>query len=173
MPSGEGHGIPPVFDPGTMLAALLEHEVRFVVIGGMAALAHGSPFPTEDLDITPEAGAVNLARLSAALTAIDARVRTTGVEAGLPFAHDGESLGRARVWNLTTRAGDLDVSLVPAGTQGYADLARDAVTVTAFGVAIPVASLADVVRSKQAANRPKDQRVLPTLRALLAGDLPG
>ncbi len=56
----------------------------------------------------------------------------------------------------------------PAGTQGYPDLVRDAESVDAFGVAIPIASVADVVRSKQAADRPKDQRVLPTLRALLA-----
>ena len=55
-----------------------------------------------------------------------------------------------------------------AGPQGYADLAREAAGVEAFGVLIPIASLADVIRSKQAANRPKDQRVLPTLRAILA-----
>lgn len=173
MVSGEGLGTPPVFDPGTMLATLLGRKVRFVVIGGMAALAHGSPFPTEDLDITPDAVVANLTRLSTALTALAARVRAAGAEEGLPFAHDAESLGQVNTWNLTTRAGDLDLSLVPAGTQGYPDLAREASIVTAFGVAIPVASLADVVRSKQAANRPKDQRVLPTLRALLARDLPG
>ena len=157
----------PAFDPGTLLAVLHEHGVRFVVIGGLAALAHGSPFPTEDLDITPAADQDNLARLSAALDALDARVRTEGASDGLVFHHDAASLAAARTWNLTTVAGDLGITVLPAGTQGYPDLVRDAVTVEAFGVAIPIASLADVVRSKQAANRPKDQCVLPTLRRLL------
>lgn len=51
----------------------------------------------------------------------------------------------------------------PAGTRGYADLRRDAAPVELYGVKVRVASVADVIRSKQAANRPKDQRVLPTL----------
>lgn len=158
---------PPEFDPGAIIRVLQQHEVRFVVIGGLAALAHGSPFPTEDLDVTPETSDVNLQRLSAALGALDARVRTPGDPAGVPFAHDAASLGAVGVWNLATAHGDLDLCLVPAGTQGYRDLARDAVRVRAFGIDIPVASLADVVRSKQAAGRAKDQRVLPLLRRLL------
>ena len=48
------------------------------------------------------------------------------------------------------------------------DLIRDAVPTPIYGVTVRVASLADVIRSKQAANRPKDQRVLPTLREILA-----
>lgn len=157
----------PDFDPGAIVRVLQEHKVRFVVIGGLAALAHGSPFPTEDLDVTPEAGAANLQRLSHALDDLDARVRADADPAGLPFHHDATSLAAVGTWNLTTRYGDLDLCLQPAGTQGYRDLARDAVQVRAFGIDIPIASLADVVRSKQAADRPKDQRVLPTLRRLL------
>lgn len=157
----------PVFDPGEIIRTLQDHDVRFVVIGGMAALAHGSPFPTEDVDITPESSEANLDRLSGALDDLGARVRTDAVPEGVPFAHDGASLARGGIWNLTTRAGDLDISVVPAGTQGYPDLVRDAVEVEAFGLVIPISSLADVIRSKQAANRPKDQRVLPTLREIL------
>ncbi len=67
-----------------------------------------------------------------------------------------------------TPHGDLDISFVPNGTTGYADLATDAADVECFGLVVPVASLADVIRSKQAANRPKDQRVLPVLREILA-----
>ena len=72
------------------------------------------------------------------------------------------------VWNLVTPHGDLDISFVPNGTTGYPDLANDASDVDAFGLIVPVASLADVIRSKQAANRHKDQRVLPVLREILA-----
>lgn len=159
---------PPDVDFGRIVATLLEHRVRFVLIGGLAALAHGSPFPTEDVDVTPERSAENLAKLSAALKELGARIRTDAVEGGLAFDHDAESLAAAGVWNLTTQHGDLDLSFVPDGTQGYPDLVRGARDTEIFGVVVPIASLEDIVRSKQAANRPKDQRVLPTLRELLA-----
>ncbi len=69
---------------------------------------------------------------------------------------------------MTTRAGALDVSFVPAGTAGYDDLKRDAVRIDAAeGVRIPVASLADVIRSKSAADREKDRLALPRLHELL------
>jgi len=165
--------MPGEFSPGALLEVLLRHGVRFVVIGGMAALAHGSPFPTEDVDITPDAGADNIDRLSAALRELDARIRVDDTDAQLPFNHDAASLAAATVWNLTTRFGDLDISLAPSGTQGYADLARDATNVPAYGLVVPFASLADIVRSKQAANRLKDQRVLPVLRQILAARFDG
>lgn len=158
----------PDFDPGRILEALRVEGVEFVLIGGLAAINHGSPFPTEDVDITPDIDPGNLTRLSRALTALDARVRTDAVPGGLPFSHDAESLAAAGVWNLTTPYGDLDISLRPSGTDGYHDLAAGATTQSAFGVFVAIASLADVIRSKQAANRPKDQRVLPVLREILA-----
>ena len=155
-------------DLGALLGVLERHRVSYVLIGGMAAVAHGSPFPTEDVDITPEPGRSNLARLSAALSDLDARVRVESERDGLPFAPDAESLAAAMTWNLTTRFGDLDISFVPQGTAGYGDLRRDAHDTELLGVVVSVASLADVIRSKQAANRPKDQRVLPALRQLLS-----
>lgn len=158
----------PELDPALLLRVLTEHDVRFVVIGGLAAAVHGSPFVTFDLDVTPEPSAENLQRLSDALRTVEARIRAEGVPEGLPFRHDATSLGAARVWNLITRGGVLDISFVPDGTQGYSDLVREATDVSIDGVMAPVASLADVIRSKQAANRPKDQRVLPTLREILA-----
>lgn len=158
----------PEFVPGSILATLLEHRVRFVLIGGLAAVAHGSPFATEDVDITPDAGSENLGRLSAALGELHARIRTEAADEGLPFTQDSESLAAMATVNLTTRYGDLDISLTPSGTAGFADLVTDARDTPAFGLVVPIASLADVVRSKQAANRPKDQRVLPVLREILA-----
>jgi hypothetical protein len=93
----------------------------------------------------------------------------------LPFAHDAASLAAASTWNLTTRAGDLGISFTLDGTAGYSDLAREAESADLYGSVVHVASLADVIRSKQAANRPKDQRVLPTLRRILSerGEKPG
>jgi hypothetical protein len=153
------------FDPVPLLRALADHGVRFVLIGGFAAVFHGSVHLTFDIDITPDSTADNLERLSAALRDMDARVRAEGTS--LPFAHDGPSLGRAGVWNLTTPHGDLDISFTPSGTQGYRDLHRDASVAEVLGIEIEVASLADVVRSKEAADRPKDHLSLPLLRRLL------
>lgn len=158
----------PALDPATLLATLTRHGVRFVLIGGMAAAVHGSPFVTFDVDVTPERTAENLERLSHALHDLNARIRTQDSPEGLHFGHDGSSLGSAGMWNLVTDAGVLDISFVPNGTEGYADLIRAAANETVEGVTVAVASLADVIRSKQATNRPKDQRVLPTLREILS-----
>lgn len=151
-----------------ILAVLDRHRVVYVLIGGLAAVAHGSPFPTEDADITPDPAPANLKRLSAALAELDARIRVAGETDGVPFGRDADSLVAVQTWNLTTVAGDLDLSFEPDGTGGFADLNRDAEGFELYGVVVRIASLADVIRSKQAANRPKDQRVLPTLRELLA-----
>ena len=158
----------PDLDPRSILSTLAEHGVEFVVIGGLAAAAHGSIIPTYDVDIVPRSSVDNLTRLSSALRQLEARIRSDAVEDGLPFDHDAESLAAVTVWNLTTRHGDLDITFMPSGTQGYQDLIRDAHEEPFFGVVVHIASLADVIRSKQAASRPKDLRVLPLLRELLS-----
>ncbi len=168
MPGSGGVTELPELDGGAILSVLDRHKVAFVLIGGFAAIVHGSPFPTEDIDLTPERSADNLARLSDALRELNARVRAHGVDEPLPFNHDATSLGDVGVWNLVTTHGILGISFVPTGTSGYPDLVKDSSAETIFGVVVHVASLADIIRSKQAANRLKDQRVLPTLRELLA-----
>jgi predicted nucleotidyltransferase len=150
-----------------ILEVLVRHEVRFVVIGGYAAAIAGSPFVTFDLDITPEVSDVNLARLSAALTELDAKIRIEGEDVGIPFAHDATSLAGMQVLNTITKLGHLDVALVPSGTGGFADVGAQALPVELGGVVVQVASLADIIRSKEAAGRDKDRRVLPTLRDML------
>jgi hypothetical protein len=151
-----------------LLEVLDRHKVAYVLIGGLAAVYHGSPFPTEDADITPQADHANLTRLAAALEELDARIRTGAEPDGQPFTCDATSLAAVNILNLTTSAGDLDLTFEPAGTSGYDDLRRDASPAELYGVTVQIASLADVIRSKQAANRAKDQRVLPTLREILA-----
>ena len=145
---------------------LNRHGVRYVVIGGAAAQFAVAGVVTYDVDFTPATDPANLVRLSGALDELGARIRTAAVPGGLPFAHDGPSLGRAAMWNLQCRHGAFDVTFERSGG-GYDHLAGRARLVTVRGVDIPVADLADVVASKQLANRVKDQRVLPALvRAL-------
>ncbi len=158
----------PSFQPGEIFAALERHGVRYVVIGGLAATLHGSPVMTTDADICPAREGDNLERLAQALVELRARIRTSGVPEGLAFACDATFLSRIEVaLNLTTRFGDLDLSFIPSGTRGFPDLCREAVPMSLMGRPVAVASLADVIRSKEAANRPKDQLALPALRLLL------
>lgn len=149
------------------MRVLAKHAVDYVLIGGLAASAHGSPLLTNDVDITPARSPENLARLSNALRDLDARIRLEGGEA-MPFAHDADSLAGTIVWNLTTRFGDVDISFEPSGTGGYPDLVRDAAPISVRGVVVRIAALADVIRSKEAAGRDKDRRSLPVLREILA-----
>jgi hypothetical protein len=159
------------FDPEKMLSALADRDVRFVLIGGMAAVLHGDVGVTVDLDVVPDSSAENLERLAAALRDLGARIRTDGEPEGLPFDCSAEFFGNLSpdsIVNMTTQAGDLDVTFRPSGTQGFPDLKRDAVEIEAAErLRILVASLADVIRSKEAAGREKDRLALPRLRRLL------
>jgi hypothetical protein len=157
----------PEFRPEEILAALNRHGVRYVLIGGFAAVIHGSPYVTTDLDVVPLAEPDNVARLSDALRDLHARVWTSGDPDGLAFEHDAESLARNATWNLVTDHGRLDVAFLPSGTAGYDDVVKGAVGLTILGIGVDVASLADVVRSKEAAGREKDRLVLPVLRRIL------
>jgi predicted nucleotidyltransferase len=155
------------FRPQEILKVLDRHQVRYVLIGGLAAVLYGAPHVTTDVDVVPEEDRENLDRLSAALKELGARIRVSGEPDGVPFDHSGESLSRVRIWNLTTELGDLDITLEPSGTRGYDDLKRDVVTMSVRGIDVPVASLADVIRSKEAADRQRDRAMLPTLREML------
>ena len=74
------------------------------------------------------------------------------------------------MWSLVTDHGRLDLTFDPSGTHGYEDVARDAVHLVILGAEVDVASLADVIRSKEAAGRDKDRLVLRTLRRIAAED---
>ena len=159
------------FAPDEILRILDQHGVAYIVIGGFAAYVQGSPIPTEDVDVVPGSGRENYARLSAALKELDARVRAVELDEPVPFDHDADSLAAVRMWNLTTKYGDLDITAEPTGTGGYDDLKREAIEVEIRGVRVKLASLADIVRSKEAAGRDKDRRALPVLRELVAMQL--
>jgi hypothetical protein len=148
-----------------IVAALNRHQVRYVIIGAFAAIAQQAPIPaTRDIDLTPEASQENLARLSMALKELGARIRTEAVPDGLPFSHDAASLAAAEVWNLICADGEFDISFHPSGFDGgYAQLAVNAHRLRVGEVEVIVADLADIIRSKESAGRPKDLRVLPLL----------
>lgn len=152
-------------NPAAIVAALNRHQVRYVIIGAFAAIAQQAPIPaTRDIDLTPDTSQDNLALLSQALTDLGAKIRTAAVPEGLPFSHDATSLAAAEVWNLVCADGEFDISFHPSGfAGGYAQLAVNARRLRVGDIEVVVADLADVIRSKETAGRPKDLRVLPLL----------
>ena len=158
--------IPPL-DATTILETLNRHGVEYLVIGAWAVEAQGirRTTPTRDVDVTPRTGLDNLARLSAAIRELGARIRVAGVAGGLPFDHDASSLARSTTWNLVCPAGEFDLAFAPAGFEGgYDDLTERAVGVELpGGVRVRVAAVADVIRSKRLAGREKDVLALPEI----------
>lgn len=150
-----------------IIACLHRHDVRYVLIGGLAAILHGSPQVTFDADICPARDQENLEKLAEALREMNARVRAPDVPDGLPFACDVAFLSSVEILNLVTAHGELDLSFQPSGTAGYADLVQKAQAIGIGGHVAQVAALEDVIRSKEAAGRPKDHAALPLLRQLL------
>src|SRR5947207_1934268 len=82
---------------------------------------------------------------------LDAKVYTDTLPEGLAFDCSARTLARAAMWNLVTSAGRIDIAFVPAGTDGYADLASRAIRFEVFGATVAVARLEDILRSKEAA----------------------
>jgi len=156
------------YRPDKLLEVLEHHGVHFVVIGGLAAELRGSPYATRDVDVTPSRERANLGRLADALRDLDAKLRISGVEGPVEFPLDQHSFDWGTTWTFVTTHGFLDIALLPDGTRGYDDLRRGAsrerITDT---LEVSVASLADVIRSKEAAGREKDRAVLPVLRQVL------
>jgi hypothetical protein len=153
------------FDPLEILRRLNANGVRYVLIGGLAAKAHGSPTLTVDIDICYDRNRDNLERLAAVLGGLGAVLR--GAPADLPFRPDAETLRRSDSFTLRTDLGDLDVLGTPSGTVGFNELDVNAnPTELADGLVVRVASLDDLIRMKRAAGRPKDRVELEILGAL-------
>lgn len=151
----------------SMVRGLTRKKVRFVVVGGVAAAAHGSSRITNDLDICYDASdKANLVALASVLSSWDAYPR--GVEPNLPFILDDRTLLGAPVLTLTTNEGDIDVMDRIAGVGDYAAVSLHSERITALGVRFRVLDLPSLIKAKRAAGRPRDFEHLPELEALLA-----
>jgi hypothetical protein len=159
---------PVPYRPAELLEVLERHGVRYVVIGGLAAELRGSPYITRDVDVTPSRDRVNLRRLATALRELNAQLRVPDGDEPVEFPLDEHSFDWGTTWTFVTDHGYLDIALLPDGTQGYDDLRRGATREQITeSLQVDVASLADVIRSKEAAGREKDRAVLPILRQVL------
>jgi len=154
----------PDFSPWELIERLNKAEVDFVVIGGIAAVVHGSPQFTKDLDVCYDTTDENLKRLGAALVALGARLR--GVAEEVPFVPDGRTLRGTQMLTLDTPLGPFDVLASPSGFPGYAALAERAIHAEIRGVGFRIASLEDLIAMKRAAGRPKDLIAVEELEAI-------
>ena len=156
-----------MFNPVRICEILNEERVDYVVVGGFAAVIRGSSLPTRDIDIVPSRIPENLDRLARALTRMNAEIRIAGDS--VPTRIDGEFLANMPfMLNLVTDFGEMDLTFTPAGKAGGYDGWRVGATEEAVseGLTVFVASLDDVIDSKQMANRPKDHLSLPYLESL-------
>jgi hypothetical protein len=153
------------FDPARLLRALVDRRVDFVVIGGVAAVLHGSARNTFDLDICFASDADNLEALGSTLVGLRAQLR--GVSEAVPFVPDAAALRRVEVLTLTTTAGDLDVLRAPSGAPRYDVLRGHADRFDVGGFEVSVASIEDLIAMKTAAGRAKDLGDIEELEAIL------
>jgi hypothetical protein len=92
---------------------LKQHDVRYILIGALAARLYGFPRLTADADITPQDDPANVARLAKALIELNAKIYTDSIPEGLEFDCSPAMLARARLWNLVTSAGRIDIAFNP------------------------------------------------------------
>jgi hypothetical protein len=141
-------------DAAAMLAVLDQHQVRYVIIGGVAGFLHGDTAATFDLDVVPAATEDNFARLADALNEMHAGLRAPGLDEPVAYRFDAETFVSYTTLATRTEHGDLDIVLRPDGIAGsYEELATRAQPVYAGPVTVYVANVEDIIRSKRAAAR--------------------
>ena len=142
----------------------MQRGVDFVVIGGIAAVLHGSARNTFDLDICFATDDANLAALGDVLSALRARLK--GVGEDVAFVPDARTLRQIELLALVTTLGELDVLTRPPGAPAYQDLRRKADRYDLGGFNVSVASIDDLIAMKHAAGRTKDLLDVEELEAI-------
>lgn len=148
-----------------ILPLLVQNGIRFVVVGGGAAVAHGSARSTYDVDVVYGRDQENIHNLAQALKACKPYLR--GAPDGLPFRWDDETIRSGLNFTLTTTLGDLDLLGEVAGGGNYDDLLPFSEEMAIFGVKCRFVTLEKLIELKRAAGRPKDLEAIAELQALL------
>lgn len=149
----------------SLLGALATAGVKFILVGGVAATAHGASRLTQDLDIVYARDRENLRRLVAALSPHKPYLR--GMPPGLPFVFDEVTLANGLNFTLTTSVGDIDLLGEITGGGGYEALEPHTIELQVFGVSCRCLGLEKLIEVKRAAGRPKDYDAVVELVEIL------
>jgi predicted nucleotidyltransferase len=148
-----------------ILRTLNEHEVRYVLIGGLAAIMWGSDYITKDVDVCYARDDENLRALVRALRSLDAHLR--GWPEGVPEFIDERAFRLGDTMTFETKFGAFDCLGTPAGTDGYGELKEQASAMTVEDdVTVFVASIEHIIHMKRTAGRPKDLSEVENLKVL-------
>jgi hypothetical protein len=146
------------------ITSLVENNVDFVVVGGVAINLHSSAYITQDLDLCYSRAPDNIERLFQALARFNPRLRNFPEE--LPFVFDKATLRNGTNFTFETTIGDIDLLGEVKGLGDYADALKRSVVYEVYGARIRALGLNALIDTKIAADRPKDHLVLPELYAL-------
>ncbi len=153
-----------------MVEALTDNAIDFVIIGGVALAAQGSAYRTEDFDIAYAHTRENIAKLVQALRPLNPKLRVPGTDEAIAFPFDEHTLYNGGNFTLKTDAGNVDILAHVGGFFNYAEIKNFAQTMALYERDVLVLSLEGLIRAKKAANRVKDQLVLPELEVLLEAE---
>ena len=148
-----------------LLAALAGAGVEFIVIGGVAASAHGAVRQTRLLDVVYARGDANISKLVDAMAPYEPYLR--GAAPGLPFRWDAHTIQAGLNFTLTTTLGEFDIFGEVTGGGRYEDLLPHSIEAEAFGVKFRCVSLPKLIALKRAAGRPRDFDAIAELEVLL------
>jgi len=148
-----------------LLRALNEHGVQFIVVGGVAAVLHGAPVGTFDLDVVHSRDKDNVTRLLTALEDLDSYYRTSPERGLKPTESHLSSPGHQL---LMTRFGPLDLLGEIGAGRRYEDILLESAVVQAGeGLAVRVLDLESLIKIKEELAQEKDRAVIPILRRTL------
>lgn len=147
---------------------LADEGVEFVVIGGWAAIFHGSAHLTNDLDICFSRSDANLRKIVEALAPYNPRPRDFPPD--LPFVWDFATLRNGTNFTLTTDLGAIDLLSEVTGIGGFEEIKAHSIRCYAFERDILTLDLPTLIRAKRASGREKDLRHLSELESLLESD---
>ena len=153
-----------MFDAAAMVRHLTEQRVEFVVIGGLAMIAHGSAYVTKDLDVCYRRTPANIAALASALAPHNPYLR--GAPQGLPFRFDAPTIQAGLNFTLTTNLGDIDLLGEVSGIGGYDKVLALAAAMELYGLTVQVLSVDGLIAAKKAAGQTKDKLHLLELEEL-------
>jgi hypothetical protein len=155
---------PPTADLEALLRELGDAGIDYIVVGGVAAVIHGAPITTQDLDIVPRQTADDLARLLEVLGRLDARFRPVRPDRDL--APTADQLAGTGQLNLITKHGPLDVLLRLHDARGYDELVGVSTEIVDDGIRLRVINLDTLIEIKRSTGRARDALVIPLLIAI-------